>query len=266
MKLYAPGSKSGVLVTGQPKEVSLPPPFDRVPTPPGHEIHHKYVVCGVNGQDPVVWCGSSNLATGGEESNGDNLLEIHDAEVAMTFAIEALLLVDHYNFLDRFAAPPKAQATTAPARSKAAAKKATGSAVKKAVKRASAKKAAAKKTTVKQRASRKAGAKKAVKKSASRRGSARTASLRSVAQVARMMAPAKRVAAKKASTKKAASKAARKRVPAKKAAGRTKVTRMPQSLEKAATQAGIFLRTDDAWSLRYFDPNDLHSLERKLFG
>jgi hypothetical protein len=158
IKLYAPGSKTGVLVTGQPKQVSLPPPFDRVPSPPGHEIHHKYVVCGVNGQDPVVWCGSSNLATGGEESNGDNLLEVHDAEVAMTFAIEALLLVDHYNFLDRFAAPPDAQAPTAPAGSKAAAKKslATGSAVKKAVKRAPAKKTAAKKTMAR-KVTRKAG-------------------------------------------------------------------------------------------------------------
>ena len=159
VKLYAPGSKTGVLVTGQPKQVSLPPPFDRVPTPPGHEIHHKYVVCGVNGPDPVVWCGSSNLATGGEESNGDNLLEIHDAEVAMTFAIEALLLVDHYNFLDRFAAPPKAQAPTAPAGSKTAAKKAlaTGSAVKKSVKRTPAKKTAAKKSTAKKSKTTKAG-------------------------------------------------------------------------------------------------------------
>jgi hypothetical protein len=45
-----------------------------------------------------------------------------------------------------------------------------------------------------------------------------------------------------------------------------KVTEIPQSLEKAATKAGMFLYTNDAWSLRYFDPNDLHSLERKLFG
>ena len=67
VKLYAAGSKTGVLVTGKPSQVLLPPPFDRVPTPPGHEIHDKFVVCGVNGSDPVVWCGSSNLATGGED-------------------------------------------------------------------------------------------------------------------------------------------------------------------------------------------------------
>jgi hypothetical protein len=49
----------------------------------------------------VVWCGSSNLALLGEQQNGDNLLEIHDAEIGMVFAIEALELVDHFEFLGR---------------------------------------------------------------------------------------------------------------------------------------------------------------------
>lgn len=105
--LYSPRSKAGVLVTSRPSKVTLPPPFGQVPSPPGHEIHDKFVVCGLNGTDPVVYCGSSNLATGGEEANGDNLLEIHDADVATAFAIEALLLVDHYAFLDRCASPKK---------------------------------------------------------------------------------------------------------------------------------------------------------------
>lgn len=100
---YERGSKTGVLVTGKPGKTTLPPPFDQVSTPPGHEIHDKFVICGLNGADPVVYCGSSNLATGGEACNGDNLIEIHDAEVATAFAIETLLLVDHYNFLDRYA-------------------------------------------------------------------------------------------------------------------------------------------------------------------
>jgi hypothetical protein len=108
--LYAPGTKTGVLVTGKPGKTTLPPPFDQVPIPPGHEIHDKFVICGLNGTDPVVYCGSSNLASGGEKVNGDNLLEIHDADVATAFAIEALLLVDHYNFLDRMADPKKPKA------------------------------------------------------------------------------------------------------------------------------------------------------------
>jgi phospholipase D-like protein len=103
--LYSPGHTTGVQVTGKPSQVMLPAPFDQVPSLPGHEIHDKFVVCGLNGNDPVVYCGSSNLALGGEESNGDNLLAIHDADIATAFAIEALGLIDHYNFLDRWAKP-----------------------------------------------------------------------------------------------------------------------------------------------------------------
>jgi hypothetical protein len=66
-------------------------------------VHHKFVVCGFNGDDPVVFCGSSNLALGGEQENGDNLLQIRDGVVATAFAIEALALVDHFDFLDRMA-------------------------------------------------------------------------------------------------------------------------------------------------------------------
>lgn len=130
--LYAPRQPTGVQVTGKPGQVTLPPPFDQVPSPPGHEIHDKFVVCGLNGSDPVVYCGSSNLASGGEAANGDNLLEIHDADVATAFAIEALGLVDHYNFLDRWANPKKA-----------APKKKPGAAAAASTKKAPAKKRAA---------------------------------------------------------------------------------------------------------------------------
>jgi hypothetical protein len=108
--LYQPSSPQGVLVTGKPSQTTLPPPFDQVPSLPGHEIHDKFVVCGLNGKDPVVYCGSSNLALGGEKSNGDNLLEIHDEDVATAFAIEAMGLIDHYNFLDRYAKAKAAKA------------------------------------------------------------------------------------------------------------------------------------------------------------
>src|SRR5712672_2873522 len=100
--LYPIGKKTGVLVTGKPVQTQLPPPFNQVPNIGGvkHQVHHKFVVCGFNGPDPVVFCGSSNLASGGEENNGDNLLTIRDKDIATVFAIEALSLVDHFNFLD----------------------------------------------------------------------------------------------------------------------------------------------------------------------
>jgi hypothetical protein len=116
VSLYSPGSRTGVLVTGKPANVRLPPPFSQVPALKEHEIHHKFVVCGFAGEDPVVYCGSSNLALGGEQENGDNLLEIHDAAVARAFVIEALDLVDHYQFLDGLAShsPAAAAARSAP--------------------------------------------------------------------------------------------------------------------------------------------------------
>jgi hypothetical protein len=108
--LYPVGKANGVLVTGKPSNTQLPPPFSQVPSVgSGHQVHHKFVVCGFNGPDPVVYCGSSNLALKGEQVNGDNLLVIRDEEVATAFAIEALALVDHFNFLDSVAKGPKAK-------------------------------------------------------------------------------------------------------------------------------------------------------------
>ena len=113
ISLYKPGNKTGVLVTGKPGSVTLPPPFDTEETVGiGHEIHHKFIVCGFNKPDAVVWCGSSNLALGGEEQNGDNLIRIDDCAVATVFAIEAVGLVDHFDFRDSLA---KAKPLPAPA-------------------------------------------------------------------------------------------------------------------------------------------------------
>ncbi|MEA2912767.1 MAG: hypothetical protein QOJ15_4848, partial [Bradyrhizobium sp.] len=117
--LFPIGKKTGVLVTGKPVNTQLPPPFNQVPNVGlGHQVHHKFVVCGFNGDNPVVFCGSSNMALGGEEKNGDNLLAIYDGDVATAFAIEALSLVDHFDFLDR----SSTKAKVAPAKIKAASK------------------------------------------------------------------------------------------------------------------------------------------------
>ncbi|MGH7784936.1 MAG: phospholipase D-like domain-containing protein, partial [Candidatus Binatia bacterium] len=106
--LYTRRTKTGVLVTGKPTKTKLPPPFDQVPgLGLGHQVHHKFVVCGFNGNTPVVYCGSSNLALAGEEVNGDNLIAIYDQDIATVFALEALGLVDHFDFLDRVSAKAK---------------------------------------------------------------------------------------------------------------------------------------------------------------
>jgi phosphatidylserine/phosphatidylglycerophosphate/cardiolipin synthase-like enzyme len=113
VSLYGVGEQGGVLVTGRPGSTMLPPPFNQVPANDFHEIHHKFVVCGFDTDDPVVYCGSSNLAEGGEQHNGDNLVAVHDADVATAFVIETLSLVDHYNFLDSLAKKTKPKPGTA---------------------------------------------------------------------------------------------------------------------------------------------------------
>jgi hypothetical protein len=56
------------------------------------------VVVDFNTPTGKVYLGSSNLALGGEENNGDNLICITDPAITTVFAIEALRLVDHFNF------------------------------------------------------------------------------------------------------------------------------------------------------------------------
>jgi hypothetical protein len=46
----------------------------------------------------------------------------------------------------------------------------------------------------------------------------------------------------------------------------TTVTKMPSSQTAGAAAQGIYLYANDAWAQRYFDDNDLHSVERQLFG
>jgi hypothetical protein len=94
--LFIQGQKTGLLVSGRPGATLLPPPLNQVPQFRGDE----FVVCGFRGEDPVVYRGSSNLALGREQANGDNLLAIRDADVATAFVIEALALIDLYQFLD----------------------------------------------------------------------------------------------------------------------------------------------------------------------
>ena len=96
--LYKPNSKKGVRVAGKGTAIALPPPFSKVPPTPGISIHHKFVVVDFKGEDPVVYCGSSNLAFGPEQANGDNLLEIRDRDIVTAFAIEAIRLVDHFEW------------------------------------------------------------------------------------------------------------------------------------------------------------------------
>jgi hypothetical protein len=107
ISLYKPGSKRGVLVAGKGGTKILPPPFDKESAIPGIAIHHKFVVVDFKGKNPVAYCGSSNLAFGPEQRNGDNLIEIRDGATVTVFAIEAIRLVDHFSFRNRVTNTPE---------------------------------------------------------------------------------------------------------------------------------------------------------------
>jgi phosphatidylserine/phosphatidylglycerophosphate/cardiolipin synthase-like enzyme len=99
IKVYKPGSASGLIVPFAYLKDKVPAPFQsEYRGGVGQVIHHKFVVVDFNGKTPAVFTGSSNLARGGEESNGDNLLAIYDPQVAQAYAVEAVRLVDHYHF------------------------------------------------------------------------------------------------------------------------------------------------------------------------
>ncbi|HEY4270602.1 MAG TPA: phospholipase D-like domain-containing protein [Candidatus Udaeobacter sp.] len=98
ISLYKPGRKNGLLINAAQAKRELPPPFKTEASLPGHAIHHKFVITNFNRSTARLWCGSSNLALGGETQNGDNLICIKDQDVATAFAIEAMRLTDHYNF------------------------------------------------------------------------------------------------------------------------------------------------------------------------
>jgi len=99
--LYKPNSLKGIRVAAKGIDNTLPPPFGKVAGIDGYAIHHKFIVVNFKGADPVVYCGSSNLSFGPEQKNGDNLLEIHDKDIVTAFAIEALRLVDHFQWRNK---------------------------------------------------------------------------------------------------------------------------------------------------------------------
>jgi phosphatidylserine/phosphatidylglycerophosphate/cardiolipin synthase-like enzyme len=97
-KVYT-SSSSGILVPFAALDKNVPEPFRKEWSGGmGQVIHDKFVVVDFNDTDPVVFAGSSNLAEGGEVSNGDNLVATTDRLVVSLYAVEAIRLVDHYAF------------------------------------------------------------------------------------------------------------------------------------------------------------------------
>ena len=99
LAVQSPDGEMGIMTSFAALIKNVPEPFKQeFSGGAGMHIHDKFVVVDFNAANPVVFTGSSNLAAGGEQANGDSLAMIEDAAVASMFAIEAVALFDHFHF------------------------------------------------------------------------------------------------------------------------------------------------------------------------
>ena len=61
-------------------------------------MHHKFLVVDFDKPSARVYLGSYNFSVPADTKNGENLLLIRDRRVAVSYAIEALRIFDHYHF------------------------------------------------------------------------------------------------------------------------------------------------------------------------
>jgi phosphatidylserine/phosphatidylglycerophosphate/cardiolipin synthase-like enzyme len=77
----------------------VPEPFKSEPTGgSGVRMHHKFVVIDFDKPTARVYLGSYNFSTTADTKNGENLVLVRDRRVAVSYAVEALTMFDHYNF------------------------------------------------------------------------------------------------------------------------------------------------------------------------
>lgn len=77
----------------------VPEPFSREPTGGGGiRMHHKFVVIDFDRPTARVYLGSYNFSSPADIQNGENLLLIRDRRIAVSYAVEALRIFDHYHF------------------------------------------------------------------------------------------------------------------------------------------------------------------------
>jgi phosphatidylserine/phosphatidylglycerophosphate/cardiolipin synthase-like enzyme len=77
----------------------VPAPFSEEPSGgSGIRMHHKFIVIDFNKPSARVYLGSYNFSTPADLQNGENLVLIRDRRVAVSYAIEALRMIDHYHF------------------------------------------------------------------------------------------------------------------------------------------------------------------------
>ncbi len=87
----------------EPLDKNVPEPFRSEPNAlvrgsAGTRMHHKFVVLDFDTPHARVYLGSYNMSKAADDSNGENLLLVRDQKVATSYMVEALRIIDHYEF------------------------------------------------------------------------------------------------------------------------------------------------------------------------
>lgn len=78
---------------------NAPAPFKTEPAGGGgNRMHHKFVVIDFDKPTARVYLGSYNFSIPADKRNGENLLVVRDRRIAVSYAVEALRIFDHYHF------------------------------------------------------------------------------------------------------------------------------------------------------------------------
>lgn len=93
---------NGNRVPLNPQELTsedTPEPFKSEPKAgTGTRMHHKFVVIDFDKPTARVYVGSYNFSKPADLKNGENLLVIRDRRIAVSYAVEAMSMLDHYDF------------------------------------------------------------------------------------------------------------------------------------------------------------------------
>ena len=99
LDIQAPDGTIAPVYPSQLAGKDIPEPFKSEPTGgSGVRMHHKFVVIDFDKPTARVYLGSYNFSTTADTKNGENLVLIRDRRVAVSYAVEALSMFDHYLF------------------------------------------------------------------------------------------------------------------------------------------------------------------------
>ena len=99
LDVQAPGGKIAPVYPSQLTGKGVPEPFkSEAKGGSGVRMHHKFVVIGFDKPTARVYLGSYNFSTMADTKNGENLMLVRDRRVAVSYAVEALSMLDHFHF------------------------------------------------------------------------------------------------------------------------------------------------------------------------